>query len=288
MDTITHTLFGLALNGAADRRKLTRSEKRAVLFTAVVGSQIPDIDVVSQLWDTQGMYQMWHRGITHSVFMIPVWALLIWLACRLFWKVKDPKLLGLGALAVFIHDTSDVLNAWGTGYLEPFSDARLTLGVIPIVDLVFWAVILTGYLLVRFGRKASHRVFRGVWAAMTLHVAIQCAFGYGVYQSVKGEYDQVALAADFVPWTFQAFGKKEGTVDILEAKPFREPAVTETLVSQEQADLEPLFARNPAARTLMEWSPFVVIVDDGQRLGVYDPRFYRNGESFLFEYLEKK
>jgi inner membrane protein len=64
--------------------------------------------------------------------------------------------------------------------------------------------------------------------------------------------------------------------------------VTETLVSQEQADLEPLFARNPAARTLMEWSPFVVIVDDGQRLGVYDPRFYRNGESFLFEYLEKK
>ncbi|SNS40315.1 hypothetical protein SAMN05446037_100999 [Anaerovirgula multivorans] len=30
---------------------------------------------------------------------------------------------------------------------------------------------------------------------------------------------------------------------------------------------------------------FVVVVEDDKRLGIYDPRFYRNGESFLFQYI---
>lgn len=288
MDTITHTLFGLALYGAADKSKLAANERRALLFTAVLGSQIPDIDVVSQWWDTQGMYQMWHRGITHSIFMIPVWSLLIWLACRLFWKAKGWKLLGLAALAIWIHDTSDVLNAWGTGYLEPFSPARLTLGVIPIVDLVFWLAILVGYVLARYGKRTSHRVFRGVWVAIALHVAIQCGFGYAAYDAVRDDYKQVALSADFIPWNFQVFGKNDDQIDVIRVNPFSEPEVVRTLASADGADLTPLFEVNPAARTLLDWSPFVVIVDDDDRLGLYDPRFFRNGESFLFEYLEKK
>lgn len=60
-----------------------------------------------------------------------------------------------------------------------------------------------------------------------------------------------------------------------------------TLTSAEEADLEPLFTANPAAKTLVEWSPFVVIVDEEDHLGVYDPRFYRSGESFLYEYFER-
>lgn len=59
------------------------------------------------------------------------------------------------------------------------------------------------------------------------------------------------------------------------------------LHSQETADLTQLFETNPKAKTLQEWSPFVVVVDDEKRLGVYDPRFYRNGQSFLFEFMEK-
>jgi inner membrane protein len=46
MDTITHTLFGLTLYGAANKSNMNKSHKRALLFTTVVGSQIPDIDVV--------------------------------------------------------------------------------------------------------------------------------------------------------------------------------------------------------------------------------------------------
>jgi inner membrane protein len=31
----------------------------------------------------------------------------------------------------------------------------------------------------------------------------------------------------------------------------------------------------------------LVVVDDEQRLGIYDPRFYDNGKSFLYEYMGK-
>ena len=52
LDSITHTLFGLTLYGAVDKRNLDKSQKRAYLVTTVGASQIPDIDVMSRLWDT--------------------------------------------------------------------------------------------------------------------------------------------------------------------------------------------------------------------------------------------
>lgn len=58
------------------------------------------------------------------------------------------------------------------------------------------------------------------------------------------------------------------------------------LASAAVADLETFIAQNPRAQTLMEWSPVVVIEEDGERIGIYDPRFYRNGESFLYEYID--
>lgn len=68
---------------------------------------------------------------------------------------------------------------------------------------------------------------------------------------------------------------------------FQEPKEQYVLSSSEDADLAYLFSEHPAAKTLYEWSPFVVIVDDGERLGVYDPRFYQDGQSFLYEYIER-
>lgn len=44
MDSITHTLFGLAIYGGVDKREMSKPMKRATLITAVVGSHIPDIE----------------------------------------------------------------------------------------------------------------------------------------------------------------------------------------------------------------------------------------------------
>jgi inner membrane protein len=287
MDTITHALFGLTIYSSVDKRDMSKEMKRSVLFTTMVGSQIPDIDVVSKLWDTEGMYQMWHRGITHSLWFVPLWALVLISVCLLIWKVKDRKLFLIALLSVFIHSTSDLFNAWGTGYLEPFSPIRITFGTIPIVDFAIWAIILGGYILWLIFKWQQHLVFRIVGIVIVTHIAIQSVQGYWIYHSVSAKYEEHTLAASFVPWHFNIIGKNGNKVEISEATIWQEPRLLHTLTSAEDADLDTLFAQNPKAKTLHQWSPLVVIVDDEERLGIYDPRFYQDGQSFLFEYIEK-
>lgn len=287
MDTITHTLFGLTLYGAVDKKEMDTNHKRAYLLTAVGASLIPDIDVVSQLWDTAGMYQMWHRGITHSIFLTPLWAALLFLVCAVIFKVKDKKLFFLGWLAVVIHDTSDLFNAWGTGYLEPFLDTRITFGTIPIVDVVFWIIMGTAFILSRKNKLKSPYYFKMAWVLMCLHLIIQSVQGLIIYNQYEEAYSEVALSAGFIPWTYSVIAKQEETVTIFQDNLFQEPKEQYVLSSSEDADLAYLFSEHPEAKTLYEWSPFVVIVDDGERLGVYDPRFYQDGQSFLYEYIER-
>jgi inner membrane protein len=293
MDTITHTLLGLTIYAALDKEEMSKGMKRSILFTSVVGSQIPDIDVVSRLWDTEGMYQMWHRGITHSIFLVPIWAFLLFGLCYLFWRVKDPRIFYIGILAVFIHVTIDLFNAWGTGYLEPLTDRRITFGTIPIIDFVIWGIMLTGLLITRLkGRLglshlSNHKIYQIVGLFILIHVMVQSAQGYMIYQSYEERYEQHTLAATFVPWKFTVIGKEGAQVEILDKTVWGKPTSRYQLTSSEEANLEILFEQNPRARTLYMWSPFVVIVDDDDRLGIYDPRFYREGQSFLFEYIEK-
>ncbi|NHN29366.1 metal-dependent hydrolase [Paenibacillus agricola] len=289
MDTITHTLFGLTMYAAIDKRNCSPHEKRALFVTAVGGSQIPDIDIVSALWDTGGRYQMWHRGLTHSVFLVPVWAALLVALNWLLFKVGGWRLFGLGVLAVLIHDTSDLFNAWGTGYLEPFSPMRITFGTIPIVDFMLWAIMIGGLLYVKLRKPLkAYRVYRIVGLLLLCHFLVQSLQGYVLHQQYGSQYDQLALSAGFIPGQFQLIGKKDGKVEISAATVFTQPKLQATLESKDQTDLSLLFAKNPKARTLHEWAPFVVIVDDGKQLAIYDPRFYRKGQqSFLYEFMDK-
>jgi inner membrane protein len=286
MDSITHTLFGLALYGAVDKKDMEKSQKRAYLLTAVGASQIPDIDVISRFWDNEGLYQMWHRGITHSVFLTPVWAALFILLSFLLFRVKDLKLFFLGWLAVMIHNTSDLFNAWGTGYLEPFSNIRISFGTIPIIDFVFWIIIGTAFIASRINKFKTPYYFKFAWGLIVLHLIVQSVQGWAIYNQYEKDYDQIALSAGFIPWTFTVITKNDSEVALFQDNLFVEKKLQYELTSAEETNLNSLFKERPEARTLYEWSPFVVIVDDGEKLGVYDPRFYRNGQSFLFEYID--
>ena len=49
MDTITHTLIGLTINGSVKKENLPLNLKKSIFFATLAGSQIPDIDIVLQL-----------------------------------------------------------------------------------------------------------------------------------------------------------------------------------------------------------------------------------------------
>lgn len=289
MDTFTHSLVGAATYAALNKQDTPRPVKQAMLFAALVGSQIPDIDFVVRFTERgRVMYQMWHRGITHSLFAAPLWAGLIFALAWLVWRQKDPRIFGLALLNVWLHVVLDAFNAWGTGIIEPLSPLRASLGIIPIIDLVIWGVLLLGLIFSRLYRKVPpHVIWRTAWVFLAFHVAIQGIQGYVVLERAKAEYPQVSLAATFRPGRFIVAGKEGNRVVVYETTIFGGKYSKEIIWSADDADLEPLFAGNPRAEVLKDWAPFVVIVDEEDRLGIYDPRFYRNGESFLGEFIDK-
>ena len=91
-------------------------------------------------------YLLNHRGITHSLVALPLWALLLaWLAARLW---RDPRgwrpYVAITAMGVGIHIAGDLVTSYGTMIFAPLSDARFALGTTFIIDLYFSGIILLG------------------------------------------------------------------------------------------------------------------------------------------------
>jgi len=87
------------------------------------------------------------RGITHSVFVMPVLALLLAYAFRRWTSFKSlGPLIGLSALGVFLHTGMDLFNSWGVRPFAPFSDYRLGNGWLGIVDPWIWLILGVGLL----------------------------------------------------------------------------------------------------------------------------------------------
>jgi inner membrane protein len=201
------------------------------------------------------------------------------------WKQKDKRIFYLALISVLIHIGFDALNGWGTGLFEPFSAVRVSLGVIPIVDFAIWSFIFMGFVLSFFLKSLPrHRLWKGVWSIILFYTAIQGGMAFKVYQQANTNYRKVALVADFVPGHYKVVGKNGNRVEIRTSTIWKKGKTEQSFHSHENADLNPLFRGNPRAAVLKQWSPFVVVVKEKGRLGIFDPRFYRNGSSFLSEF----
>jgi len=134
MDSLTHVVFGAALGEAVLGKKIG---KKAMLLGAVANT-IPDLDVFLVLGDPIREITL-HRGISHSlVFPFIAAPLLAWLAVKYF---KDQ--VGFKAWTAFFftliitHPLLDCLTTYGTQLLLPFSDYRVSLNSLFIIDFVF-------------------------------------------------------------------------------------------------------------------------------------------------------
>lgn len=103
----------------------------------------PDLDfVISFLGPVE--YLLNHRGVTHSILLLPAWALLYsWVLSKL---LRDPggwrALYGVTALALAAHIVGDLITSFGTIVLAPLSDWRAAIGTTFIIDLWFSGIIV--------------------------------------------------------------------------------------------------------------------------------------------------
>jgi inner membrane protein len=149
MDTLTHALSAMLASRAASPKhvkpgELTLTARSWVGFFA---GAFPDSDFIVMLFGTTS-YLKYHRGITHSILMMPLWALLLaWLFSVLWrghysWRAFYSTCL----LGVFVHIFGDVITSYGTMIFAPFSDYRLAFPTTFIIDWYFTGIIVVGLL----------------------------------------------------------------------------------------------------------------------------------------------
>ena len=168
MDTVTHGLTGwLVARALPDKWK---GEHPAIASAVVaLGSVLPDADNAASLLGSE-LYLRIHRGLSHSLLGISVSSLVVALLFARFGRWKDPKRLFLLALVGQVsHVVLDLLNAYGTQVFQPFSDARLSLDLLFVVDLLFSGIVIAGIALSRGGRAGRARV---AMASLAVYVGV--------------------------------------------------------------------------------------------------------------------
>jgi inner membrane protein len=145
MDTLTHALSG-ALAARATAPAGARISVAARVGAGFFACAFPDTDVILSV-SSPVTYLTLHRGATHSIFLAPLWALL--LGC-LFASLRRGKpaswrdYFGVCLIALLLHIAGDLITSFGTMIYAPFSDARVAWHTTFIIDLWFSGIIVAG------------------------------------------------------------------------------------------------------------------------------------------------
>jgi inner membrane protein len=154
MDTLTHALSGALLARAtAPKDAPPRSLPRRIA-AGFFACAVPDLDfVVGFVGPAE--YLVHHRGATHSLILLPFWALVV--AWILAFILREPRgwraLYGVSALGIGAHIAGDVITSFGTMVFSPLSDWRAALGTTFIIDPWFSGIIVAGLVASVFLRK---------------------------------------------------------------------------------------------------------------------------------------
>jgi len=142
VDSLTQAVLGAAVAEAGMGRQLGR---RAIVWGVALGT-LPDLDVIAYpLLDTIGELE-WHRGISHSLFLITVISpLLGWLVSKFHHHaVSIPRAMLTVWLILFTHVLIDVFTVYGTVVFAPFSELRIGFNNLFIIDPLFTLPLLVG------------------------------------------------------------------------------------------------------------------------------------------------
>jgi membrane-bound metal-dependent hydrolase YbcI (DUF457 family) len=135
----THTFVGISLA----RSGLDDWVPKAAL-TAVIAANLPDVDIVTWLSGTPS-YLEYHRGITHSFFAIPFFALVLsavmYLVSENFWRTFVVALA-----AMYTHPLLDYANTYGLRPFLPWDGTWYYGDTLPIIDPYLDSILLIGIL----------------------------------------------------------------------------------------------------------------------------------------------
>ena len=116
------------------------------MLIGALAQSFPDIDFVGAFFLNTSDNILAHRGITHSILFSVVATILLAKGCAYYFRklqVSQGTWLLLIGLNIFTHIFIDAFNAYGTGWLLPFSNKRISFHTLFVADplFTFWPLI---------------------------------------------------------------------------------------------------------------------------------------------------
>ena len=190
MDSVTQAALGAAIGGAIAP---AGQRRKALLAGAALGT-LPDLDVLIDYGDAVANFT-YHRGFSHSLFVLPPFAVLLWLALKRWWapvRGAPSRWLAIIGLALITHPLLDAHTAYGTQLLWPLTVPPTMWATLFIIDPLFTLPLLIGIIFVaaRPARPWSARVIRSCVLLSTLYLGWSW-----IAQSIVADHAEEALAA---------------------------------------------------------------------------------------------
>jgi membrane-bound metal-dependent hydrolase YbcI (DUF457 family) len=210
MDPITHGLSGAVVAGAFAGEPHSRAARWAI----ILGSVFPDVDVVENLFDPDGLGTIrLHRSVTHSLVCLPVFAFLLAALTSWFCRrrgITAPRLSVLTLLygcGIALHILFDVITSFGTMIWSPIDWTRVAWDWTFILDLTLTGTLLYFLLLAWVAGGGEKKGTRAVWlvvliaALAGLYGAGACALGQGFPWTVFGAVVLLAILPALRVWS---------------------------------------------------------------------------------------
>jgi inner membrane protein len=183
MDTLTHALSGALLARATAPREASPQSLRQRVVAGFLACASPDLDSVAALAGPVAFLEN-HRGVTHSLVALPLWALLCsYLLAKI---LREPRgwraLYPVTAMSLALHIAGDLITTYGTMIFAPLSDWRAQIGTTFIIDLWFSGIIVAG-LAASWTLRRSPR--SGRWAAVAACAILAGYVGFQYLQKEK-------------------------------------------------------------------------------------------------------
>lgn len=331
MDTITHGIVGALAGkalfagrdipaGAADGgvgRALSSPTARAAIVACTLGAMFPDIDIFAGPLARNPLAIMeWHRNITHSAVLLPVWALLLTavsipLARWLKWKTPPfLTLFAIYAVGIATHIFLDLITNFGTMIWSPLRYSRPAWDWVFILDLTLTSIALVPQLAAWCYRDREQIWRRSicVWAAVAVGAfgvyLFASAAGYGFPIAIVGVVSAIFAAVIFLPviqgagfrWTRASWCRAGlavlcAYIGLAAAAHYKAFTDVERFAAAQHLQVESLAAL-PLPPTLTHWVGLVSTPEGVWRTTFYEPAGAAEGSQFYTdaqsrEYIEK-
>ena len=142
MDIFTQALLGSAVAQLGAKK----SEIKIATFIGCIAGILADADIFIRSANDPLLFLDYHRHFTHAIAFIPIGALIGAIVCWPFVRknIKFSRLYFFALLGYLLSGVLDAFTGYGTHLLLPFSDDRISVNLISVIDPVFTLSLLIG------------------------------------------------------------------------------------------------------------------------------------------------